>query len=81
MRMRFYLIVILVLASAAMLVDAVLGKLYIRYMILFSGAVFLWGMVVGQRSEQAWIRQRDRLARRGTGAAPRRVRMTEEVTK
>ncbi|MBI3608584.1 MAG: hypothetical protein HY207_11510 [Nitrospirae bacterium] len=81
MRMRFYLIVILVLASAAMLVDAVLGKLYIRYMILFSGAVFLWGMAVGQRSEQAWIRRRDRLARRGTGAAPRRARMTEEVTK
>jgi hypothetical protein len=81
MRVRFYLIVILVLVTAAMLVDAVLGKLYIRYMILFSGAVFLWGMVVGQRSEQAWIRLRDRLSRRGRGSVPRRARVTGEVAK
>ncbi len=81
MRTRFYVIVILVLASAAMLVDAVLGKLYIRYMILFSGAVFLWGMAVGQRSEQAWIRRRDELSRRGTKSVPRRARVTQEVAK
>jgi hypothetical protein len=58
MRLRFYLWMVVVLVAAAFLVDQLLGKLYIRYMILFSGAVFLWGMVIGQRSEQAWMRRR-----------------------
>ncbi len=59
MRLRFYLGTIVVLLAAAVLVDQLLGKLYIRYMIFFSGAIFLWGMWVGQRSEQAWMRRRE----------------------
>jgi hypothetical protein len=58
MRLRFYVGTIVVLVVSAFLVDQLLGKLYVRYMILFSGAIFLWGMLVGQRSEQAWIRRR-----------------------
>ena len=58
MRLRFYAGTIVVLVVSAFLVDQLLGKLYVRYMILFSGAIFLWGMLVGQRSEQAWIRRR-----------------------
>lgn len=66
------------LVAIAFLVDQLLGKLYIRYMILFSGAVFLWGMLVGQRSEQAWIRRR---AASGAGARSRfqRVPSNQEV--
>lgn len=58
MRLRFYVVTIVILVASAFLVDQLLGKLYVRYMILFSGAIFLWGMLVGQRSEQAWIRRR-----------------------
>lgn len=58
MRLRFYLWTVVVVIAAAFFVDQLLGKLYVRYMILFSGAIFLWGMVVGQRSEQAWMRRR-----------------------
>lgn len=64
MRLRFYVAAIVVLVVTAFAVDQLLGKLYVRYMILFSGAIFLWGMLVGQRSEQAWLRRR-------AGRAPR----------
>ncbi|MEW6681949.1 MAG: hypothetical protein AB1451_03370 [Nitrospirota bacterium] len=64
MRLRFYVAAIVVMVVAAFAVDQLLGKLYVRYMILFSGAIFLWGMLVGQRSEQAWLRRR-------AGRAPR----------
>lgn len=70
MRLRFYIGTILVLVAAAFLVDELLGKLYVRYMILFSGAIFLWGMLVGQRSEHAWMRRRAR----GASAVPTRLR-------
>lgn len=59
MRLRFYVGTVVALLAVAVLVDQFLGKLYIRYMIFFSGAIFLWGMWVGQRSEQAWMRRRD----------------------
>ncbi len=70
MRLRFYVGTIVVLVLSAFLVDQFLGKLYVRYMILFSGAIFLWGMLVGQRSEQAWMRRRATRA----SAAPARFR-------
>ncbi len=43
MRLRFYAVAVLLLVSAAMLVESMLGKLYVRYMILFSGAIFACG--------------------------------------
>ena len=78
MRLRFYVVAVLLLVSAAMLVESMLGKLYVRYMILFSGAIFLWGMAVGQRSERAWARLRGGGARRAPPAGVPRVRATGE---
>jgi hypothetical protein len=57
-----------------------MGKLYVRYMILFSGAIFLWGMAVGQRSEQAWMRRRAELAA-GAGRRPRNGHSDQEVAR
>jgi hypothetical protein len=68
MRLRFYVAMAVLVVGAAFFVDYLMGKLYVRYMILFSGAIFLWGMVVGQRSEQAWMRRR---VQRAAGATPR----------
>jgi hypothetical protein len=80
MRLRFYALMIAVLVGSAFLVDYLMGKLYVRYMILFSGAIFLWGMVVGQRSEQAWMRRRaDRAV--GTIRRPRLGHSDEEVAR
>jgi hypothetical protein len=80
MRLRFYALMIAVLVGSAFLVDYLMGKLYVRYMILFSGAIFLWGMVVGQRSEQAWMRRRaDRVV--GTIRRPRLGHSDEEVAR
>jgi hypothetical protein len=78
MRLRFYVAAMAVLIVAAFAVDQMLGKLYVRYMILFSGAIFLWGMLVGQRSEQAWLRRR---AGRTPGVPARsgRVSSSQEV--
>lgn len=70
MRLRFYVAAVVVIIVSAFLVDQLLGKLYVRYMILFSGAIFLWGMLVGQRSEQAWIQRRSARA----SSVPRRIR-------
>jgi len=81
MRLRFYAVAVLLLVSAAMLVEAMLGKLYVRYMILFSGAIFLWGMAVGQRSERAWVRRRGGGARRAPPAGVPRGRTTGEGVK
>ena len=81
MRLRFYAVAVLLLVSAAMLVEAMLGKLYVRYMILFSGAIFLWGMAVGQRSERAWVRRRAGGVRRAPTVGPLRGRATGEGVK
>lgn len=67
MRTRFYVMMAIVLVAAALLVDQWLGKLYVRYMILFSGGLFLWGMMVGQRSEQSWMRRRAARSSRKVG--------------
>jgi hypothetical protein len=81
MRLRFYVVAVLLLVSAAMLVESMFGKLYVRYMILFSGAIFLWGMAVGQRSERAWVRRRGGGARRALPSGVPRGRATGEGVK
>ena len=78
MRLRFYVATMVVLVVAAFAVDQLLGKLYVRYMILFSGAIFLWGMLVGQRSEQAWMRRRSGRSPR-VFAGSRSVSSNQEV--
>lgn len=81
MRLRFYAVAVLLLVSAAMLVESMLGKLYVRYMILFSGAIFLWGMAVGQRSERAWVRRCAGGVRRAPPAGVPHGRATGEGVK
>jgi len=78
MRLRFYVVTVVALVVAAFAVDQLLGKLYVRYMILFSGAIFLWGMLVGQRSEQGWLRRRAGRARDAPARLPR-VSSNQEV--
>jgi hypothetical protein len=80
MRGRFYLVMIALVVGAAFFVDYLMGKLYVRYMILFSGAIFLWGMAVGQRSERAWMRRRAGLAA-GSVRRPRLGHSDQEVAR
>jgi hypothetical protein len=54
---KFYLIFFVVITLGVILVDQILGKLYIRYMILFTSTFFLLGMQYGQRSERRWLDQ------------------------
>jgi hypothetical protein len=43
-------------------VELVLGSVYARYIIMYTGGIFLAGLVIGQRYEQAWLqRQQDRV--------------------
>lgn len=79
MRGRFFVVMMALVVGAAFLVDYLMGKLYVRYMILFSGAIFLWGMAVGQRSEQAWMRRRVGLAAAGAVRRPRFGQSDQEV--
>ncbi len=54
---KFYLIFFVVITVGVIVVDQILGKLYIRYMILFTSTFFLLGMQYGQRSERRWLNQ------------------------
>ncbi|HXN06371.1 MAG TPA: hypothetical protein VN944_04815 [Nitrospiria bacterium] len=51
---KFYLVFFMVVAVSVYTIDQLLGKLYVRYMILFSSALFLIGMQYGQRSERVF---------------------------
>jgi cytochrome c oxidase subunit IV len=39
-------------------VDYFVGQIYARYVIVYTGAIFLLGLLVGQRSERKWIRRK-----------------------
>ncbi|MBI1823044.1 MAG: hypothetical protein HY200_08335 [Nitrospirae bacterium] len=54
---KFYLHFFLVMTLAVIVIDQIFGKLYIRYMILFTSTFFLLGMQYGQRSEKRWLSQ------------------------
>jgi len=41
-------------------VDYFLGQIYARYVIVYTGAIFLLGLLVGQRSERTWIKRKSR---------------------
>lgn len=49
---KFYFVFFVVVAVSVYIIDQSLGKLYVRYMILFTSALFLIGMQYGQRSER-----------------------------
>jgi hypothetical protein len=60
MSTRFYMVYIVGVLCLVWGVELVLGSLYARYIIIYTGGVFLAGLVIGQRYEQAWLnRQND----------------------
>lgn len=60
MSARFYIGYVAVVLCLVWAVDLVLGSLYVRYIIMYTGGIFLAGLVIGQRYEQAWLqRQQD----------------------
>jgi len=54
---KFYFTFFIVMTIAVIVIDQILGKLYIRYMILFTSTFFLLGMQYGQRTERRWLNQ------------------------
>jgi len=60
MSARFYIGYVAVVLCLVWGVDLVLGSLYVRYIIMYTGGIFLAGLVIGQRYEHAWLqRQQD----------------------
>jgi len=60
MSTRFYVGYVAVVLCLVWGVELVLGSLYARYIIIYTGGVFLAGLIIGQRYEQAWLsRQSD----------------------
>jgi hypothetical protein len=60
MSLRFYIGYVIVLLAVVLGVEAALGTLYARYVIIYTGAIFLVGLIVGQRYEQSWLARQDR---------------------
>lgn len=40
------------------MVDYFVGQIYARYVIVYTGAIFLLGLLVGQRSERNWLKRK-----------------------
>jgi len=60
MSARFYIGYVVVVLCLVWGVDLALGSLYVRYIIMYTGGIFLAGLVIGQRYEHAWLqRQQD----------------------
>lgn len=55
MSVRFYIGYVVVLLIIVGGVEVTFGTLYARYVILYTGAIFMGGLVIGQRYEQAWL--------------------------
>jgi hypothetical protein len=55
MSARFYIGYIAVVLCLIWGVELVLGSLYARYIIMYTGGVFLAGLIIGQRYERAWL--------------------------
>ena len=56
----FYAGYVVALLAIVYGVELYLGTLYARYIIVFTGVIFLTGLIVGQRYERAWLAQRYR---------------------
>ncbi|MHB8483060.1 MAG: hypothetical protein ACYDBV_10100 [Nitrospiria bacterium] len=54
---KFYVIFFIIISTGVIVIDQFLGKLYVRYMILFTSTFFLIGMQYGQRMERRWLSQ------------------------
>jgi len=63
MSARFYIGYVGVVLCLVWGVDLVLGSLYARYIIMYTGGIFLAGLVIGRRYEQAWLQREQRQRR------------------
>jgi len=57
MSARFYIGYVAVVLCLVWGVELALGSLYARYIIMYTGGIFLAGLVIGQRYEQAWLQR------------------------
>jgi len=57
-RQIFYIGFFLTILVVVFVVDYLVGQIYARYVIVFTGAVLLLGILVGQRSERNWLKKR-----------------------
>lgn len=57
MSARFYIGYVAVVLCLVWGVELVLGAVYARYIIMYTGGIFLAGLVIGQRYEQAWLQR------------------------
>lgn len=55
----FYVVYMLFLVGLIYVVDLFLGKLYARYVLAFTGIIFMLGMLYGQRTEKKWVSAED----------------------
>ena len=67
MSTRFYGGYVAVVLCLVWGVELVLGSLYARYIIIYTGGVFLAGLVIGQRYEQAWLSRQGGMPRSSEG--------------
>ena len=58
MRYWFYTFYVVAMGTLILILDAALGALYVRYMVLLTGTVFMLGMLVGEGMEQRWTQRR-----------------------
>ncbi|HUJ80201.1 MAG TPA: hypothetical protein VLY45_07805 [Nitrospiria bacterium] len=63
MSARFYIGYVLAVLCLVWTVDLVLGSLYVRYIIMYTGGIFLAGLVAGQRYEHSWLQRQQELER------------------
>jgi hypothetical protein len=61
MSARFYIGYVAVILCLVWGVELVLGSVYARYIIMYTGGIFLAGLIIGQRYEQAWLQRQQRL--------------------
>lgn len=61
MSVRFYIGYVAAVLCLVWGVELVLGSVYARYIIMYTGGIFLAGLVIGQRYEQAWLQRQQRL--------------------
>ncbi len=53
----FYVTYMIFLVGLIYLVEYFVGNVYARYVLAYTGAIFIIGMLIGQRSEREWIHQ------------------------
>ena len=58
-RAWFYVSYMLFLVGLIYLVDWFMGNIYARYVLAYTGTIFIAGMLLGQKSERGWNLQQE----------------------